>query len=294
MPPRPQEIDDLIATLVGEGREHFAERASETTCTGLLDEIDGDVAVGWKEDDRGSFSHESVLREVRGIAELAQRGDGLPDALERNRLAQKHERPQSDHVAERVEDAAAGSGKLGCQQGAVSTSSPVLELAEAWGWTTLPDVVVYPAGGGVGIIGIWKAINELRAIGWTDAPMPRLVVVQAAGCAPLVKAWAEGKDVSEFWQGAETVASGLRVPKALGDFLVLQALRESGGTAIAIPDAEIVRFGALLAATEGMWVAPEGAATLAAAAALRRNGWLRDGESVVLINTGSGLKYPAV
>lgn len=169
-----------------------------------------------------------------------------------------------------------------------------LELAEAWGWTTLPDVVVYPAGGGVGIIGIWKAINELRAIGWTDAPMPRLVVVQAAGCAPLVKAWAEGKDVSEFWQGAETVASGLRVPKALGDFLVLQALRESGGTAIAIPDAEIVRFGALLAETEGLWVAPEGAATLAAAAALRRNGWLRDGESVVLINTGSGLKYPAV
>ena len=169
-----------------------------------------------------------------------------------------------------------------------------LELAEAWGWTTLPDVVVYPAGGGVGIIGIWKAITELRAIGWTAAPMPRFVVVQAAGCAPLVKAWDEGKDVSEFWQGAATVASGLRVPKALGDFLVLQALRESGGAAIAIPDAEILRFGALLAETEGLWAAPEGAATLAAAAELRGRGWIRDGESVVLINTGSGLKYPEV
>lgn len=169
-----------------------------------------------------------------------------------------------------------------------------LELAEAWGWTTLPDVVVYPAGGGVGIIGIWKAITELRAIGWTAAPMPRFVVVQAAGCAPLVKAWDEGKDVSEFWQGAATVASGLRVPKALGDFLVLQALRELGGAAIAIPDAEILRFGALLAETEGLWAAPEGAATLAAAAELRGRGWIRDGESVVLINTGSGLKYPEV
>jgi len=169
-----------------------------------------------------------------------------------------------------------------------------LELAEAWGWATLPDVIVYPAGGGVGIIGIWKAITELHAIGWTDAPMPRFVVVQAAGCAPLVKAWDEGKDVSEFWPGAETVASGLRVPKALGDFLVLQALRESSGAAIAIPDAEILRFGALLAETEGLWAAPEGAATLAAAAELRGRGWIRDGESVVLINTGSGLKYPAV
>jgi threonine synthase len=100
-----------------------------------------------------------------------------------------------------------------------------LELADAWGWQTLPDVVIYPAGGGVGIIGIWKAFNELRAIGWTDAPLPRLVIVQAAGCAPLVRAWDEGAEVSVFWEGASTVASGLRVHKALGEFVVLQALR---------------------------------------------------------------------
>ncbi len=169
-----------------------------------------------------------------------------------------------------------------------------LELAEAWGWRTLPDVVVYPAGGGVGIIGIWKAIKELQAMGWTDAPLPRMVVVQAAGCAPLVKAWDEGAEVSTFWEGAQTVASGLRVPKALGDFLVLQALRETDGTAVAVDDATIVEYTDLLARSEGMWAAPEGAATLAAAARLREAGWIRPQESVVLINTGSGLKYPEV
>ncbi len=169
-----------------------------------------------------------------------------------------------------------------------------LEIAEAWGWQDLPDVIVYPAGGGVGIIGIWKALKELQDIGWTSAPLPRMVVVQAAGCAPLVRAYDEGADVSTFWEGAQTVASGLRVPKALGDFLVLQALRETDGTAVAVDDDTIRQYADLLTRREGLWAAPEGAATLAAAAELRRRGWLAADESVVLINTGSGLKYPEV
>ena len=166
-----------------------------------------------------------------------------------------------------------------------------LEIAEQLGWR-LPDVVIYPAGGGVGIIGIWKAFAELVEIGWVAAKPVRFVVAQAAGCAPIVKAFAEQRKDSTFWEGASTVAAGLRVPKALGDFLVLQALRESDGAAIAATDEEMLQAMALVARAEGQFICPEGAATIVAAQKLRESGWLKADDEVVLINTGTGLKYP--
>lgn len=166
------------------------------------------------------------------------------------------------------------------------------EIAEQCGWDP-PDVILYPAGGGVGLIGIWKALDELRAIGWLPSHCrPRLVAVQAEGCAPLVRAWEEGREDSEFWQGAETVASGIRVPKALGDFIVLRAVRETGGTCVAVSDAEILEAMGRLARTEGLLVCPEGAANLAAVVRLQDTGWLTPDARVLLLNTGAGLKYP--
>lgn len=168
-----------------------------------------------------------------------------------------------------------------------------LEIAEQREWR-MPDVVVYPAGGGVGLIGIWKALEELSTIGWLSGSPPRLVVVQAAGCAPLVKAFEAGWPESEFWPGAATVAAGLRVPKALGDFLVLRAIRETGGTAVAVSDEDLLAAMRLAGETEGLFLCPEGAATVAAAQQLRQAGWLAQGDEVVLINTGTGMKYPGV
>lgn len=155
----------------------------------------------------------------------------------------------------------------------------------------LPDVIIYPTGGGVGLIGMWKAFDEMQAMGWIGSERPRMVVVQAAGCAPIVRAWEQGSAASEFWNGAATLASGLRVPKALGDFLVLRALRETLGTAVTATDEEMFAAGRELAATEGMFVAPEGAATVVAARKLRDAGWIRPHETVVLFNTGTGYKY---
>ena len=166
-----------------------------------------------------------------------------------------------------------------------------LEIAEQLGWR-LPDVVIYPAGGGVGIIGIWKAFKELVEIGWVEAKPVRFVVVQAAGCAPLVAAFAAHRTDSSFWEGAQTMASGLRVPKALGDFLVLQALAESQGTAVDASDDEMLQAMGLAARCDGLFICPEGAATIVAAQKLRAAGWLKAAEEVVLINTGTGLKYP--
>jgi threonine synthase len=165
-----------------------------------------------------------------------------------------------------------------------------LEIAEQLEWEP-PDAIVYPAGGGVGIIGIWRALEQLREMGWIDR-IPRLVVTQSEGCAPIVKAFDEGKDASEPWQGAATIAAGLRVPKALGDFLVLRAVRETGGTAVAVSDEEILDAMRSLARDAGILAAPEGAATLAAAIRLRERGDLGAGERVVLINTGTALLYP--
>jgi threonine synthase len=166
-----------------------------------------------------------------------------------------------------------------------------LEIAEQMGWE-LPDVIFYPAGGGVGLIGIWKALDELEEIGWIDSRRPRLIAVQADGCAPLVRAWNEGAVESRFWDGADTIASGLRVPKPLGDRLVLRALRETNGTAISVNDRLIAEAVTELAEREGLFVCPEGASMLPALRALCDGGWIKRGERVVLLNTGTGLKYP--
>jgi len=165
------------------------------------------------------------------------------------------------------------------------------ELAEQLEWT-LPDVIVYPTGGGVGLIGMWKGFAELREIGWLARDdVPRFVAAQATGCAPIVRAFEEGAAESQPWPDPQTFAAGIRVPKALGDFLVLRALRESGGIAVAVSDDETRDMMRIVGAMEGMLVCPEGAAAIAAAAILRRDGWIRDDENVVVFNTGSGLKY---
>jgi len=166
-----------------------------------------------------------------------------------------------------------------------------LEIAEQFNWK-LPDVILYPTGGGVGIIGIYKALQELLEMGWINHKMPRLVAVQSTGCAPIVKAWKEGKTSSEFWQNARTLAFGITVPKALGDFLVLEAIYKTKGCAVAVSDDNIIQAENLLASREGTFVCPEGAATLSAALKLLEKGWIDPSETVVLLNTGSGLKYP--
>jgi len=164
------------------------------------------------------------------------------------------------------------------------------ELAEQMGWT-LPDVVIYPTGGGTGLIGMWKAFDEMEELGWIGPERPRMVTVQSDGCAPMVRAFHEGREFAEPWQGAKTVADGLRVPAAVGDFLILRALRESGGTAVAVSDEKMMDAANLIGRTQGLFVCPEGAATLAAFQRLRDEGWIGDDERVVLFNTGSGLKY---
>ena len=165
-----------------------------------------------------------------------------------------------------------------------------LEIAEQLGWK-LPDVIVYPTGGGVGIIGIHKALKELQEIGWIGEKLPRLVAVQAEGCAPIVKAWRDNKPESEFWPDARTVAFGLTVPKAIGDFIVLRGLYETGGCAVAVSDEDVLKAVKDIASGEGLFICPEGAATFCAAAQLAKDGWLKPDETIVLLNTGCGLKY---
>ena len=171
--------------------------------------------------------------------------------------------------------------------------TPGLEIAEQMGWQA-PDVILYPTGGGVGLLGLWKAFQEMRELGWlVEEKQPRLVVVQSSGCAPVVKAWEGQADTTEFWQGAQTVAAGLRVPGPLAGKLMLRALHETEGTALAVEDEEIVEaIGEM--ARAGLWVCPEGAALLPAVRRLRSEGWIKEGERVVLLNTGSGLVYPEV
>lgn len=166
-----------------------------------------------------------------------------------------------------------------------------LELAEQLNWN-MPAVILYPTGGGVGIIGIYKAFKELKQMGWVEGKLPRLVAVQATGCAPIVKAFEEKRPDSDFWEGAKTCAFGITVPKALGDFLILDAIYKTDGCAIAVSDDELLKASALLARTEGTFICPEGAANLSAAMKLRESGWIKSDERVVLLNTGSGLKYP--
>jgi threonine synthase len=164
------------------------------------------------------------------------------------------------------------------------------EVAEQMGWES-PDALFYPAGGGVGMIGMWKAFEEMEALGWIGPKRPKMIAVQSAGCAPLVKAFERGESKSEFWNHAHTVASGLRVPKPLGDFLVLEAVRKSGGTAIAVSDQDMLDAGIVLAKEEGIFAAPEGGACVAALQKLLASGFLKAEERMVIYNTGAGLKY---
>lgn len=164
------------------------------------------------------------------------------------------------------------------------------ELAEQFGWS-LPDVIIYPTGGGTGIVGMWKAFDEMEQLGWIGTHRPRMIIVQAAGCAPMVRAFRDGRDRAEPWQDAHTIAAGLRVPEAIGDYLILQAVRESGGAAYAVTDEEILADMYELAREEGFFACPEGAATYGALKALVRDGVIAPDERVVLFNTGAGLKY---
>jgi threonine synthase len=164
------------------------------------------------------------------------------------------------------------------------------EVAEQLGWT-LPDAIVYPTGGGTGLVGMWKAFEEMEGLGWIGAARPKMISVQAAGCAPIVRAWEEGSQTAEPWEDAWTYASGLRVPRAVGDFLILQAIRTSGGAAVAVPDDEMRQWTGRVGRLTGIFCAPEGAATAAAIPRLLELGVLAASDSVVLFNTGSGLKY---
>jgi len=166
-----------------------------------------------------------------------------------------------------------------------------LELAEQLGWR-LPDVIFYPTGGGTGLIGMWKAFHELRQIGWLEGPLPRMVAVQAEGCAPIVKAWEAGEEHAPLWQDAHTVAAGIRVPVAVGDFLIIRAVRESGGFAMAVPDDAILATRDAIAREDGLLLCPEGAATAEAYRRALAQGLVSAGDRVVLYNCATGLKYP--
>ena len=164
------------------------------------------------------------------------------------------------------------------------------EVAEQMNWE-LPDVIIYPTGGGTGLIGMWKAFDEMEKLGWINSKRPRMVTVQSTGCAPMVRAFNENTEFAEPWQNAKTVADGLRVPAAVGDFLILRTLRESSGTAIQVTDEELMDGANLIGRTEGIFASPEGGAALAAFKKLREQNWIKDNEKVVLFNTGSGHKY---
>ena len=167
------------------------------------------------------------------------------------------------------------------------------ELAEQGGWgdRCLPEVIVFPTGGGTGIVGMWKAFEELGRLGWIGPQRPKMVVVQSTGCAPLVRAFDQGVDHADPWQGATTIAAGIRVPSAIGDYLVLKAVRESRGTAVAVSDDQILAAQSAMASETGIYASPEGAATWAALKPLRQRGFLTGDEDVVLFSTGIGIKY---
>ena len=164
------------------------------------------------------------------------------------------------------------------------------EIAEQMEWT-LPEVILYPTGGGTGIVGMWKAFHEMEAMGWIDGKRPRMFAVQSEGCAPIVRAFNEGTEFAEPWENPDTLAAGIRVPAAIGDYLILQALRESGGGAITVSEEEILSDMRVVASLEGMFVCPEGAALSAALRKLLKADTISADESILLLNTGSGLKY---
>ncbi len=158
------------------------------------------------------------------------------------------------------------------------------------GWT-LPDAIIYPTGGGTGIVGMWKAFQEMEELGWIDAKRPKMFCVQSEGCAPIVRAFREGTEFAEPWDNAQTIAAGIRVPAAIGDYLILKALRDSGGGAVTVSDRQIMESVRQVASLEGMFICPEGGATAAGLSRLLTDEALSPDESVLLLNTGSGLKY---
>ena len=167
------------------------------------------------------------------------------------------------------------------------------DMADASGSSRLelPDVIFYPTGGGTGLIGMWKAFDEMQRLGWIGEERPRMVVVQAENCCPIVRAFEQNQDHAEMFPNASTKAAGLRVPAAIGDFLMLRALRESHGTALTVTDEEMIESAKLMGSTTGIFPAPEGGACLAALVKLLEDKWVAPDESVVLFNTGTGLKY---
>ncbi|MBA3645956.1 MAG: threonine synthase [Gemmatimonadaceae bacterium] len=164
------------------------------------------------------------------------------------------------------------------------------EIAEQMEWK-LPDAIVYPTGGGTGLVGMWKAFDEMERLGWIGRQRPKMITVQSAGCAPIVRAFSAGERFASEFQGAATIASGLRVPKAIGDFLILDAIRESGGTAIAVSDGDLIAGARRMAESEGVFASPEGGACVPAVEQLLKSGVIRADEKVVLFNTGGGIKY---
>jgi threonine synthase len=164
------------------------------------------------------------------------------------------------------------------------------EVAEQLGWK-MPDAIIYPTGGGVGLIGMWKAFEEMEALGWIGAKRPKMIVAQSSGCAPIPKALDEGKNTAEAWPNAQTLAAGLRVPKPYGDYIILDIVRKSKGAAVAATDPEVLDAVRHWAQTEGIFAAPEGAAALVAYQKLRASGFLKESDITVIFNTGSGIKY---
>jgi threonine synthase len=167
------------------------------------------------------------------------------------------------------------------------------EIAEQLNWQ-LPDAIIYPTGGGTGLVGMWKAFAEMEEMGWIGSKRPKMIVVQAADCAPIVRAYDQGQEFAQLWENAHTSASGLRVPVAIGDYLIIRAVKESGGTCIAVTDGEMEEATKELARNEGIYAAPEGAATVAALRHLLQSDFLKPNEQIVLFNTGTGIKYPEV
>jgi threonine synthase len=236
-----------------------------------------------------------------GIRSLVAMPLGAPDITRRECLAAGAEVYLVDgHIGQCGRLIAAAVSRRGGYQEVSTLKEPYriegkktmgLEIVEQLGWR-VPDVIVYPTGGGVGLIGIFKALLELQELGWIGDRLPRLVAVQSTGCAPVVKAYADGADECAPWPDPDTVAFGINVPKPLGDFLILQAIRATEGTAVAVDDADSLREVRRCASLEGLFACPEGAAALAAVGALRASGWISAADEVVVLNTGTGLIYP--
>jgi threonine synthase len=265
-------------------------RAGELGVTGVAMPTNGNAGASW-----------AAYAARAGIRSLIAMPKGAPDVTRRECLAAGAELYVVDgHIGECGQMiAGAVQRRRGFQQVATlkepyrleGKKTMGIEIVEQLGWRA-PDVIVYPTGGGVGLIGIYKALLELIDLGWIEPRLPRLVAVQSTGCAPVVRAFDAGATVCEPWADPVTIAFGITVPAPLGDFLILQAVRATGGTAVAVDDEEILHEVRRCAGLEGLFVCPEGAAALAAVRQLRSTGWLDAAEEVVVLNTGSGLKYP--